>query len=165
MTHRKEQKRECFCSTHSLPFAMHFPSLCTLNALLTVVSKCVCIPEAQGFVARWISMQLHFKGRGKGGGRRRGFWQEGAGCGICPFALGMVQMGSTVCQPLDCMFWRERKASKLVSFFLFLSSLIFFFYFLSSPSSFPAINCKTNGIVSKSVNAAAVQVWISKSIS
>lgn len=47
LTHRKEQKRECFCITHYLPFAMHFPCLCTLNALLTVVLKCACVHEAQ----------------------------------------------------------------------------------------------------------------------
>ena len=47
LTHRKEQKRECFCITHYLPFAMHFPCLCTLNALLAVVSKCACVREEQ----------------------------------------------------------------------------------------------------------------------
>lgn len=47
LTHRNKQKRECFCITHYLPFAMHFPCLCTLNALLTVVSKPACIHEAQ----------------------------------------------------------------------------------------------------------------------
>lgn len=47
LTHRKEQKRECVCITHYLSFAMHFPCLYTLNALLTVVSKCACVREPQ----------------------------------------------------------------------------------------------------------------------
>lgn len=74
-------------------------------------------------------MQSHFKGRGKGGGGRRGFWQDGAGCGICPLALGMAQMGNAVCQRLDYMFWGEEEVYKLVSPFLFLSILTFIYLF------------------------------------
>lgn len=47
----------------------------------------VCVHED-----RWKSIQSHFKGRGKGGEGRRGFWQEEASWGICSFALGMAQM-------------------------------------------------------------------------
>lgn len=110
-----------FCDALSLSLYLKRPPHCGLEV-------CVC-SWSTGFLARWKSMQSHFKGRGKGGQWRRGFWQEGDGYGICPLALGMAQMGSSVCQRLDCMFWGEKEAYKWVSLFLFLSILTHIYLF------------------------------------
>lgn len=108
-----------FCNALSAFLYLKQPPLCGLK---------VCVHlRSTGVLPRWKSMQSHFKGRGKGGGARRGFWQDGgASCEICPLAQGMVQMGGAICQCLDCMFWREKETYKLAYLFpfsLFLISL------------------------------------------
>lgn len=71
---------------------------------------------------------------------------------------------NTVCQSLDCMFWGKKEAYKLG--FLLLSILAFIYlFFLFFPLILPAINGKTNGIMSKSVNTSALQVQAIKSVS
>lgn len=106
---------------------------------------------------------LQRKGNRWGGGKR-GSWQGGASHEICPLALGMVQMG-VLSASTRTVFWAEKGAYKLVFFFLSLFYHLFICSSLSSPSSFSAISCKTNDIMSKSVNASAVQVQVIGSIS
>lgn len=111
-----------FCDALSLSLYLIRPPHCGLE---------VCVHSLNtGFLAKWKFLQLHFKGRVKGREGRRGFWQDGAVCGICPLALGTAQMGSAVCQRLNCMFWREKEAYELVSLF----SLDFNIYLFVLPS-------------------------------
>lgn len=141
-----------FCDALSLSLYLEHPPCSDLK-------ECVCAHEA-----RWKPMQSHFKGRGKGGEGRRRFWQDGASWGICPLALGMVQMGT-----LSARVWTTCSGGKKEAYksgFLLLSILTFIFLFFSfSPLILPAVNGKTNGIMSKSINASALQVQVIKSVS
>lgn len=93
-------------------------------SLLWSLSTCVCVHED-----RWKSMQSHFKGRGKGGEGRRGFWQDGASWGICSLALGMAQMGTLSARAWTACSGGKKKACKLG--FLPLSILTFIYLFFS----------------------------------
>lgn len=127
-THRVDSsegtEKDCFCVTHYLPFAMHFPCLYLEHPPCSGLKVCVCAREA-----RWKSTQPHFKGRGKGGEGRRGFWQDGASWGICSLALGVAQMGTLSARAWTACSGGEKEAYKLG--FLLLSILTFIYLFFS----------------------------------
>lgn len=153
LTHRKEQKRECFCFTHYLPFAMHFLCLCTLNALLAVVSKCSCLQEAQvslpdGSLCNCISKQ---------GGQAEGIlagWSQSWNLPLC-LRNGADEERCLPVLGLPGLGWEGS-----LQICLLLSVLTFIHFSLSSPSSLPTISCKTNGIVSNPVDASTMQIQV-----
>lgn len=106
-----------FCDALSLSLNLEHPP-CSGRKV------CVCVHEA-----RWKSMQSHFKGRGKGGEGRRGFWQHGASWGICSLALRMAQMGTLSARAWTACSGEKKEAYKLG--FLLLSILTFIYLFFS----------------------------------